>query len=258
MSGYSHIQTSIEAGVARIELDRPQQYNALNRKMVSEIADALESFDRDECVVVVLLTGKGKAFSAGADIEEMMNDDPVQLELLNQFADWDRITKIKKPLIGAVHGLVLGGGFELALSCDLLVAASRTEFAFPEVELGVMPGAGGTQRLTKLAGRTKALEWLFTGERISAQEALSNGIINRIVQPEVLEEEAYKFALKLAQKPPLSLRLIKDAVNQAEHTSVEEGMQYERKNFYLLFSSNDQKEGMKAFVERRKPRFEGR
>lgn len=258
MSGYSHIQTSIEAGVARIELDRPQQYNALNRKMVSEIADALESFDRNERVAVVLLSGRGKVFSAGADIDEMMNDNPIHLELLNQFTDWDRITRIKKPIVGAVQGLVLGGGFELALSCDLLISAAKTNFAFPEVELGVMPGAGGTQRLTKLAGRTKALEWLFTGDRISAEEALKHNIINRIVQPEVLEEESLKFAMKLAQKPPLSLRLIKDAVNQADHTSVEEGMQYERKNFYLLFASNDQKEGMKAFVERRKPRFEGR
>jgi len=152
----------------------------------------------------------------------------------------------------------LGGGFELALCCDMLIAASGTEFSFPEVNIGVMPGAGGTQRLTKLAGRTKALEWLWTGDRISVEQALEHGIVNRIVAEELLMEEAMKFAKKLAKQPPLSLRLIKDSVNKAVDHSLYEGMQYERKNFYLLFSSQDQKEGMQAFIERRKPHFKGR
>jgi enoyl-CoA hydratase len=205
-----------------------------------------------------LVTGRGNAFSAGADIDEMANDDSIHLELLNQFADWDRLSSIKKPIIGAVKGFVFGGGFELALCCDILIAASGTEFSFPEVNIGVMPGAGGTQRLTKLVGRTKALEWLWTGDRIPVEKAQEQGIVNRIVSHELLMEEAMKFAQKLAKQPPLSLRFIKDSVNKAVDYSLYEGMQYERKNFYLLFSSEDQKEGMQAFMERRKPEFKGR
>lgn len=258
MKNKRYIDTSVQGGVARIELNRQKQYNALNREMVKEIADALERFDQDNNVVLILISGKGKAFSAGADISEMMNANTVQLELLNQFNDWDRMTRIKKPLIGAVHGFVLGGGFELALSCDLLIATTDTEFAFPEVGLGVMPGAGGTQRLTKLVGRTKALEWLLTGDRITASQALEHRIVNQLVQSELLEEEALKLATRIAEQPPLSLRLIKDSVNQAVHSSIQEGMLYERKNFYMLFASQDQTEGMKAFLEKRTPRFEGR
>ncbi|EPD53945.1 hypothetical protein HMPREF1210_00768 [Paenisporosarcina sp. HGH0030] len=258
MNAFEFIETSIEGNVALIELNRPRQLNSLNRKMVRELVEAMEGFDRDDQVRVMVLAGKGRAFSAGADIDEMTNDDSISLELLNQFADWDRLALIKKPIIGAVKGFVFGGGFELALCCDVLITASGTEFSFPEVGLGVMPGAGGTQRLTKLAGRTKALEWLWTGERISANKALKYGVVNKIVAPELLMEECMKFANKLAKQPPLSLRLIKDSVNKAVDSSLFEGMQYERKNFYLLFSTQDQKEGMNAFVEKRKPDYKGK
>ncbi|MFD3447401.1 enoyl-CoA hydratase/isomerase family protein [Microbacteriaceae bacterium 4G12] len=258
MSQYEFITASVQDGVGWIELNRPKQYNALNRKMVREIVEAMEAFDHSEDVVAILLSGKGRAFSAGADIDEMRNDDAIRLELLNQFADWDRLSLIKKPIIGAVQGFVFGGGFELALCCDMLIAAMNTEFSFPEVSIGVMPGAGGTQRLTKLVGRTKALEWLWTGARIPAEEAWKYGIVNQIVSPELLEEEALKMAKRLAKQPPLSLRLIKDSVNKAVDYSLYEGMQYERKNFYLLFSSEDQKEGMQAFIEKRRPKFQGR
>lgn len=258
MNEFEFIETTLTGSIAVIELNRPRQLNSLNRKMVSEIVMALEAFDRDNDVRVIVLTGKGRSFSAGADIDEMTNDDPISLELLNQFSDWDRFALIKKPIIGAVKGYVFGGGFELALCCDILISASGTEFSFPEVGLGVMPGAGGTQRLTKLAGRTKALEWLWTGERISAATALKHGIINRIVAGELLMEETMKFANRLAEQPPLSLRLIKDSVNKAVDYPLYEGMQYERKNFYLLFASQDQKEGMKAFVEKRKPDYTGK
>jgi enoyl-CoA hydratase len=226
--------------------------------MVREIVEVMESFDKQDQIITILVTGRGNAFSAGADIDEMANDDSIHLELLNQFADWDRLSSIKKPIIGAVKGFVFGGGFELALCCDILIAASGTEFSFPEVNIGVMPGAGGTQRLTKLVGRTKALEWLWTGDRIPVEKAQEQGIVNRIVSHELLMEEAMKFAQKLAKQPPLSLRFIKDSVNKAVDYSLYEGMQYERKNFYLLFSSEDQKEGMQAFMERRKPEFKGR
>lgn len=258
MNAYEFIETSLEGSVALIELNRPRQLNSLNRKMVRELVEAMEGFDRDDRVRVIMLTGKGRAFSAGADIDEMTNDDSISLELLNQFADWDQLALIKKPIIGALKGFVFGGGFELALCCDILITASGTEFSFPEVGLAVMPGAGGTQRLTKLAGRTKALEWLWTGERISAEAALKYGVINKIVAPELLMEECMKFANRLAKQPPLSLRLIKDSVNKAVDTSLLEGMQYERKNFYLLFSTQDQKEGMNAFIEKRKPDYKGK
>ncbi|WP_399632899.1 enoyl-CoA hydratase/isomerase family protein [Sporosarcina sp. SG10008] len=258
MYSFEFIETTVKGNIAVIELNRPRQLNSLNRKMVCEIVTAMEMFDREEEVRIIVLTGKGRSFSAGADIDEMTGDDPVSLELLNQFADWDRFTLIKKPIIGAVKGFVLGGGFELALCCDILIAASGTEFSFPEAGLGVMPGAGGTQRLTKLVGRTKALEWLWTGERISAVTALKHGVINKVVAPELLMEETLKFANRLAKQPPLSLRLIKDSVNKAVDYPLYEGMQYERKNFYLLFASLDQKEGMSAFVEKRRPDYQGK
>ncbi|MFJ7936485.1 enoyl-CoA hydratase/isomerase family protein [Sporosarcina sp. NPDC096371] len=258
MAGFEFIETTVTESIAVIELNRSRQLNALNRKMVHEIITAMERFDGEEDVRVIVLTGKGRSFSAGADIEEMTNDDPISLELLNQFADWDRFALIKKPIIGAVKGFVFGGGFELALCCDLLIAASGTEFSFPEVGLGVMPGAGGTQRVTKLVGRTKALEWLWTGERISAEIALKHGMINKIVAPELLMEQTMTFANRLAKQPPLSLRLIKDSVNKAVDYPLYEGMQYERKNFYLLFASQDQKEGMRAFAEKRKPDYQGK
>ena len=258
MGDYEFIETDLKGNVAVIHLNRPRQLNSLNRKMVSEIIVAMEGFDRDGNVRVIVLTGKGRAFSAGADIDEMTDANPISLEVLNQFADWDRFTLIKKPVIGAVKGFVFGGGFELALCCDLLIAAHGTEFSFPEVGLGVMPGAGGTQRLTKLVGRTKALEWLWTGQRIAAESALKHGVINKVVASELLMEETMKLANKLANQPPLSVRLIKDSVNKAVDYSLYEGMQYERKNFYLLFGSDDQKEGMNAFVEKRQPNYKGK
>ncbi|MBU0904688.1 MAG: enoyl-CoA hydratase/isomerase family protein [Firmicutes bacterium] len=257
MSDFEFIETTLMGSTALIELNRPRQLNSLNTKMIREILLAMEDFDRNDAVRVIVLTGKGRAFSAGADIDEMTDANPISLELLNQFTDWDRIAQVKKPIIGAVKGFVFGGGFELALCCDLLISSTDTEFSFPEVGLGVMPGAGGTQRLTKLVGRTKALQWLWSGERISAEVALAHGIINRIVAPELLMEETMKFAERLSKQPPLSVRLIKDSVNKAVDSSLYEGMQYERKNFYLLFATQDQKEGMNAFIEKRKPDYRG-
>lgn len=257
MTEFEFIETTLMGSTALIELNRPRQLNSLNTKMIREILLAMEDFDRNDSVRVIVLTGKGRAFSAGADIDEMTDANPISLELLNQFTDWDRLAQVKKPIIGAVKGFVFGGGFELALCCDLLISATDTEFAFPEVGLGVMPGAGGTQRLTKLVGRTKALQWLWSGERIPAEVALAHGIINRIVTPELLMEETMKFADRLSKQPPLSVRLIKDSVNKAVDSSLYEGMQYERKNFYLLFATQDQKEGMNAFIEKRKPDYRG-
>lgn len=255
---YEFIETSFEGAVGSIKLNRPKVLNALNTKMISEILHAMQTFDRDDNIRVIVLSGKGRAFAAGADIDEMANASSIDLERLNQFTDWDRIAEVKKPIVGAVHGFALGGAFELALCCDLLFAADDAEFGFPEVNLGIMPGAGGTQRLTKLVGNTKAMEWLFTGKRITAQEALHYGMINGVYAREILFEETYKFAHSLANQAPVSIRLIKESVLKAIDYSLHEGMQYERKNFYLLFSTEDQKEGMKAFIEKRKPNFKGR
>ncbi|MEH7345912.1 enoyl-CoA hydratase-related protein [Bacillus sp. JJ1532] len=255
---YEFIEAAIEGKLGFIALNRPKVLNAINRKMVSEILTVMEEFEENDDVKVIILTGKGRAFAAGADIEEMANDDAIDFELRNQFKDWDRLAMIKKPIIGAVQGFALGGGFELALCCDLLYGAEDAEFGFPEVNLGVMPGAGGTQRLTKLAGKTKAMEWLFTGKRILAKEALHFGIVNQLFASEVLMEETLKMARHIANQAPISIRLIKESVLKAVDVPLEEGMDFERKNFYLLFSTEDQKEGMKAFQEKRRPNFKGR
>lgn len=252
------IELRTDGPVAFIELNRPEVLNALNRGMIAEILAAMEAFDRDEAIRVIILSGKGRCFAAGADIDEMAKANSVEMELLNQFTDWDRLSWIKKPIIGAVHGFALGGAFELALCCDLLFAAEDAEFGFPEVLLGIMPGAGGTVRLTKLAGKTKAMEWLFTGKRISAKEARDFGLVNQLFAKEALMEETVRYARQLAKMPPISIRYIKESVLKAIDTSIYEGMQFERKNFSLLFSTADQKEGMKAFIEKRKAKFEGR
>jgi enoyl-CoA hydratase len=258
MSEFQFIETEQIETIGLIKLNRPKVLNAINRPMVTEIITVLEKYDRDDQIKVIVLAGNGRAFAAGADIDEMANDDAISMELLNQFAEWDRINTIKKPIIAAVQGFALGGGFELALACDVIFAAEDAKFGFPEVNIGVMPGAGGTQRITKLMGKTKALEWLWTGEMMSASEALHFGIINRMIAPELLMEETLSFAKKIAKQPPLSIRLIKEAVYKAVDYSIYEGMQFERKNFYLLFSSEDQKEGMRAFIEKRKPHFKGK
>ncbi|MFD0049822.1 enoyl-CoA hydratase-related protein [Actinomycetes bacterium NPDC127524] len=258
MNNSEFIETEIRESLGIVKLNRPNVLNALNTRMVSEVAQAFLEFEKNERIKVLLLTGNGRAFAAGADIAEMADKDTISLELLNQFKDWDHIISIKKPIVGAINGLALGGGFELALCCDVLFAAEDAKFGFPEVNLGVMPGAGGTQRLTKALGRAQALKWLWTGDMMSAQEAYSYGLLTKIMPRELLMEESLKFAEKIAEQPILSIRLIKESVNKAIDYPLQEGMQFERKNFYMLFSSEDQKEGMKAFIEKRKPSFKGK
>lgn len=257
MSDYKHVNVWTEGKVGVIQLNRPKNLNALNRKMVEEIVTQLESFDNDRNIRVIVIRGNERTFAAGADIEEMLHESPLDFELANPFATWDRIMLIQKPIIASVTGYALGGGFELALHCDLIIAAEDAKFGFPEVNLGVMPGAGGTQFLTRIIGKRKALEWIWFGEHKSAQEAEKLGIVNRIVAPELIFEETMRFAAKLAEQPPIALRLIKEAVNKAEDLTLREGLILERKNFYLAFDSEDQKEGMTAFVEKRRPTFKG-
>lgn len=258
MSKFEFIEVTVDGGIGHIALNRPKVLNAINRPMIREIVTVFDEFDERDDVRVIVVSGKGRAFAAGADIDEMADDDAIRMELMNQFKDWDRMRMTKKPIIGAVQGFALGGGFELALSCDLLFAAEDARFGFPEVNIGVMPGAGGTQHLTRLMGKKKALEWLWSGEMMSGNEALHYGVINRLIAPELLLEETMRFAKKVAAQPPLSVRLIKEAVEKAEDYTLDEGMKFERKNFYLLFASEDQKEGMKAFQEKRKPFFKGK
>lgn len=257
MGESTYIEISIRGSIGIIMLNRPEVLNALNREMVSEIVSACEKFEADSSIRAIVLHGAGRSFAAGADIDEMADNTAVEMELLNQFKDWDRLLYIKKPIIGAVHGYCLGGGFELALACDLLLSSEDASFGFPEVNLAIMPGAGGTQRLTKLIGKTRAMEWLLTGDKKTAREAYRLGIVNKLVPREALMDETFRLAETIAAQAPLSVRMIKEAVHKAVDSPLGEGMQYERKNLYLLFASNDQKEGMRAFQERRKPDFQG-
>ncbi|MDQ0351406.1 enoyl-CoA hydratase [Alkalibacillus filiformis] len=252
-----YIEAFVEDKIGVIQLNRPEVLNALNRQMVDEIVEKLEQYDESEDVRVMMIKGNDKAFAAGADIEEMMDETPLTMELADPFAVWDHITLINKPIIASVNGVALGGGFELALHCDLIVAGESSKFGFPEVQLGVMPGAGGTQLLTKAIGERKALEWIWLGEQMEAREALKLGAINRVVADELVFEESFRLAKQLANQAPISIRLIKESVKAAKDMTLMDGMNLERKNFYLTFASEDQKEGMKAFTEKRSPSFKG-
>ncbi|MFD2638721.1 enoyl-CoA hydratase/isomerase family protein [Piscibacillus salipiscarius] len=252
-----YINAYIEDSVGVVQLNRPDVLNALNRQMVDEIVETLEMYDRDEKVKVIVVKGNQKVFAAGADIEEMMNESPLSLELADPFAVWDRIQLINKPILASVNGFALGGGFELVLHCDMIIAGEEAKFGFPEVKLGVMPGAGGTQLLTKAIGSRRALEWIWLGESMTAKQANEMGIVNRVIAPELVEEETMRVAHQLTKQAPISLRLIKESVKAAEDLPLIEGMKLERKNFYLTFDSQDQTEGMKAFAEKRPPHFKG-
>ncbi|MEW9671739.1 enoyl-CoA hydratase-related protein [Ammoniphilus sp. 3BR4] len=255
---YEFIKVAAEGAVGIITLNRPEVLNALNLKIVDEIVEEMERMDRDDSIRVILITGNEKAFAAGADIDEMADEKVISMLLKDQFTVWDRMSKINKPMIAAVSGFVLGGGCELMMSCDMVIASETTKIGQPEIKLGVMPGAGGTQRLTKAVGKAKAMEMLLTGDPISAQEALQYGLINRIVPVEVYLQEAMKLARKIAVQPPVAARLIKKSVLKAMDNPLDEGMEYERNCFYLLFASEDKSEGMRAFVEKRRPKFTGR
>jgi enoyl-CoA hydratase len=244
--------------VLTIRLNRPDVLNALNTALMRELVDALEAADADDTVRAVVLTGDAKAFAAGADIREMADASAVEMLLRDQFARWDRIRKVRKPLIAAVSGFALGGGCELAMMCDIIVASETAKFGQPEIGIGVMPGAGGTQRLTRAVGKAKSMEMVLTGAMIGAREAMDAGLVNRVVPVEAYLGEALALAREIASKPPLAVRLAKEAVLKAFDTTIEGGLEYERKNFYLLFATEDQKEGMKAFVEKRKPEWKGR
>ncbi|MBI1807979.1 MAG: enoyl-CoA hydratase/isomerase family protein [Ignavibacteria bacterium] len=255
---YANILVTKQDGYAIVQFNRPDVLNALNIKLMEELVDALEILDKDDEVRAIILTGNEKAFAAGADIKEMADATAIDMLIRDQFARWDRIRKIKKPLIAAVSGFTLGGGCELAMTCDIIIASETAKFGQPEINIGVMPGAGGTQRLTRAVGKYKAMEMVLTGKMISAEEAVRWGLVNKVVPIEYFLEEAKALAKEIASKPPVAVRLAKEAVLKAFDTTIEGGLEFERRNFYLLFASDDQKEGMKAFTEKRKAEWKGK
>lgn len=252
------VNPSFEKNIALIELNRPKELNALNLQLMAELRDALKVLDADEEVRVIILTGNEKAFAAGADIKQMSGKNAIDMLKVDQFSTWDQIKKTKKPLIAAVSGFALGGGCELAMTCDMIIASETARFGQPEIKIGVMPGAGGTQRLTKALGKARAMEMVLTGKMITAEEAMQFGLVNRVVPVEMLMHETLRLAQEIAAMSPLAAQLAKESVNRSFETHLDEGLHFERKNFYMLFASEDQKEGMNAFVEKRKPDFKGK
>ncbi len=245
-------------GVGAIQINRPDKLNALSLQTMRELVDAFEAYDADESVRCIVLHGDKKAFAAGADITEMSDATAIDMLGRDQFTRWDRLRKIKTPVVAAVSGFALGGGCELAMICDMIVASESARFGQPEIKIGVMPGAGGTQRLTRAVGKALAMEMVLTGRMISAREAHTAGLVNRVCPDAVYLEEAISLAKSVASMPPLSARLGKEAVLKAFDTSIESGLEFERKNFYLLFASEDAREGMTAFMEKRKPEWSGK
>ena len=256
---YETIIVSKEGAVGVITLNRPQAMNALSTKLVTELISALNEFEKDDDVRCLVIAGSERAFSAGADIKEMSQMTAVQMTMTGHFFPlWDKVGHYPKPIVGALSGFVLGGGLELAMSLDVLVASETTQLGQPEIDIGVMPGGGGTQRLTRAVGKYKAMEMILTGKRIGAEEAKALGLVTRVVPKEAYLEEAKKVANEIASKSPVAIRLAKMAVNKAFEMGLGEGIDFEREVFYLLFASEDKDEGMKAFMEKRKPEFKGK
>ncbi|MEK6543410.1 MAG: enoyl-CoA hydratase-related protein [Elusimicrobiota bacterium] len=254
----SLVEVEIKDRVAVLYLNRPESLNAVSYSLVAELVAALRACDGDDSVGAMVLAGRGKAFCAGADIKEMALESRESLERTDPFSRWDAFLDIKKPLIAAVHGYALGGGMELAMCCDIIIAAEDARFAQPEIQLGIIPGAGGTQRLVRAVGKSRAMEMILTGKRIDAKEALAWGFVNKVVAAQDVITEAMGLAKIIAGNAPLAVRAAKEAISGAVHMSLADGLLWERKRFYGLFASDDQKEGMRAFTEKRKPMFKGK
>lgn len=255
---YEFILIERDPPIATVRLNRPQVLNALSRQLVAELVDGLQTLDRDDEVRAIVLTGNERAFAAGADISGLVESTVVEQVDLDQFAVWDKIRQVKKPLIAAVSGWALGGGNETAMMCDMIVASESARFGQPEINIGIMPGAGGTQRLAQALGKARAMEIVLTGRPITAAEALQAGLVNRVVPTDTYLEEAQKLARDIAAKPPVAVRLAKEAINAFFDEYLDHGLMTERRNFYLLFATEDQKEGMRAFIEKRQPEWRGR
>ncbi len=256
---YQSILVSHEGAVAVVTLNRPKALNALNSELLRELVTALEGFDDDDAVRAIVLTGSDRAFAAGADIKEMAPQSYMDMFKSNFFAGAaDRIAAIRKPIIAAVAGYALGGGCELAMLCDFIIAADTAKFGQPEINLGVMPGIGGTQRLTRFVGKSKAMEMCLTGRNMDAAEAERSGLVSRVVPAADLMTEALKAAQKIAEQSVPIVMMTKETVNRAYETTLAEGIRFERRLFHAMFATDDQKEGMAAFSEKRKPAFKDR
>lgn len=257
---FETIKVEVKEGIATITLNRPEVLNALNSQVFNELAQAASDLGKDEGVRVVLLTGGPKVFAAGADIKQMAEITAVEMALTDKPSHraFHLLENLPKPVIAVIAGYALGGGLELALTADLRIAAENAQLGLPEIKLGILPGGGGTQRLPRLIGAGLAKELIFTGDFVSAQEAYRMGLVNKVVPLEELFTEAEKLARKLAEKGAVALRLAKSAVNEGLRMDLEAGIRYEHQCFSLLFATEDQKEGMRAFIEKRKPQFKGR
>lgn len=254
---YENILSRVEGRAGVVQLNRPKALNALNRELMTELIDALIAYDRDPDVGCMVVCGNDRAFAAGADIKEMATATPATM-MTNSFIDlWDRLRQIGKPIIAAVSGFALGGGCELAMACDMIVASESAQFGQPEINLGVIPGAGGTQRMTQAVGKAVAMEMVLNGRYLSAEEALRFGLVNRVYPVEVHLEEAIRLANEIAARAPIAVRLGKEAVNAAFEMPLRAGLEHERRLFYLLFGTADQKEGMDAFINKRKAEWIG-
>jgi enoyl-CoA hydratase len=255
---YDNIIVETRGKVGLIRLNRPQALNALNPALVRELTAALDAFEADPAIGCLLITGSDKAFAAGADIKEMADKSFADVFLGDFAATWDRAATIRKPVIAAVAGFALGGGCELAMQCDLIIAADNAKFGQPEIKLGVIPGIGGTQRLTRAVGKAKAMDLILTGRMMDAAEAERAGLVARIVPPAALLDEALKIAEIIAAMSLPSVLAAKEAVNRAFETSLAEGVRFESRVFHSLFATADQKEGMAAFIAKRPPKFENK
>lgn len=253
---YETLIVEVEDYVALIRMNRPEALNALNQKLMSELADAMVAADRNDKVRCIVLTGSEKAFAAGADVREMADKGFADAFVDDMFeADVERILRVRKPVIAAVSGYALGGGCELAMMCDFIIAADTAKFGQPEINLGIIAGLGGTQRLTRFIGKSKSMDMHLTGRNMDAVEAERCGLVSRVVPAKSLIEEALKAATKISEKSALTAMAVKEAVNRAQETSLREGTLFERRLFHALFATEDQKEGMAAFLEKRQPQF---
>jgi enoyl-CoA hydratase len=244
--------------IAVVLLNRPEAMNALNNELMRELVAALEKLDRDEAVRCVVLGGTARAFAAGADIGELARSSAMDMYQARRIEKWDAIRKLRTPLVAAVSGFCLGGGCELAMACDLIVASETARFGQPETGLGIIPGAGGTQRLTRALGKAKAMDVILTGRFLDADEAERAGLVARVVAREAWLEEGKRVAREIASRAPVSQRLAKESVDRAFESTLETGLDFERKALYLAFASEDAREGLNAFTEKRKPDFRGR
>jgi enoyl-CoA hydratase len=252
---YENILVEVRGNVGLITLNRPNALNALNSELIEELNQALDTFEADDNIGCMVITGSEKAFAAGADIKEMQSKSYMDAYMGDFIGRWEQVSRTRKPIIAAVAGFALGGGCEMAMMCDFIIAADTAKFGQPEIKLGVMPGAGGTQRLTRFVGKSKAMEMCLTGRMMDAEEAERSGLVSRIVPAAELLDEAIKTAQSIAGMSRPITMMTKESVNRSYETTLAEGIRFERRVFHAMFATEDQKEGMTAFVEKRKADF---